>query len=209
MTNAHNVIAVLTMLMTLSGIGCAGRGFVRQEYVLNPTTGAGAASDLSAASRDVAIGVGPVSIPSYLRRPQIVTRVGEHELSASDAHSWGEDLRDSFTRVVTQNLARMVPTVRVVAFPIASPVELDYRVAIRVDRYERDENEDAVVLDAGWVVARAEGGDVVVARQATVREPLQGDSYAEAVAAMSRAGATLSREIADVIRADARSRAGR
>ena len=44
MTNAHNVIAVLTMLMTLSGIGCAGRGFVRQEYVLNPTTGAGAAS---------------------------------------------------------------------------------------------------------------------------------------------------------------------
>ena len=77
-------------------------------YVLAPLEAGEAGVDhdrLKAAS----LGVGPLSFPEYLNRPQIVTRVGDSEIRAADFANWGEAMRvdgphpgDDGARVVTR-----------------------------------------------------------------------------------------------------------
>ena len=53
----------------------------------------------------LSIGIGPVHIPSYLDRPQIVTRTDRHELIIHDFHQWAEPLEVNIARVVREGLA--------------------------------------------------------------------------------------------------------
>jgi uncharacterized lipoprotein YmbA len=143
-----------------------------------------------------------VVVPRYLRRSGIVTRVGPNELRTSDLHRWGEDLDHGLARVVAENLAARVPSSKVRAFPWRSPAAMDYRVAIDVERFERSA-EGRVVLEARWSLYRG-GESTPFAREHTslVDEPASAE-HAEGVAAMSRAAARLSEQIAAAIRADA------
>ena len=47
--------------------------------------------------RDVAIGVGPVELPQYVNRLQIVTGDNSPELQSSYSAQWAEPLQDGFT----------------------------------------------------------------------------------------------------------------
>src|SRR5262245_33951851 len=55
-------------------------------YVLPSLTSADTA--LPAAPRDLTIGVGPVSLPPYLDRPQIVTRASRAKLELGEYDQW-------------------------------------------------------------------------------------------------------------------------
>lgn len=75
--------------------------------------------------------------------------------------------------------------------------DADYRAAIKVQRFESAPGE-AVTLDEVWTVSRAKAGRSQTGRT-TVRElaPERGDDAL--AAAHSRAGARLSRDIADAV----------
>jgi hypothetical protein len=196
-------IAVAALGLVLFA-GCVGRGLVPREYVLTSLP-AGEAAHASG-PLDVSIGVGPVRLPAYLRRSELVSRTRENELSASDAEVWGEDLESGFARVLAENLGLLVPTDGVATFPWSEPANPDYRVVVWVQRFERD--ADGVVrLEARWQLSRRDRPDAAVVRRSTIEEPA-GSAQAATVEAMSRALATLSREIADAIRATARGAAG-
>jgi uncharacterized lipoprotein YmbA len=105
-------------------------------------------------------------LPRYLRRNEIVTRVGASELRASDTHRWGEDLDCGLERVVAENLAVLVPAAQVGSFPWRDPAPMDYRVSIEVQRFERT-SDGAVTLEARWAVFR--GGDAAPTAGARTR----------------------------------------
>ena len=178
---------------------CAGRGIVSREYLLAPAAVASSADDLAGnlGAQGLALGVGPVEFPDYLRRPQIVTRRG-NQLIPSALHTGGGDLQSNFTRVLAENLSTLIPTDRVATFPWSDAWRADYRVSVQVSRFEGSP-DGGVALVVYWRLLDR-GNDVVLAHRSSIRESTEGSEHPAIVDAMSRAVLTLSREIAGVIR---------
>jgi uncharacterized lipoprotein YmbA len=176
-------------------VGCATPGVDVHRYVLT----ADAASGTAAPHGAIAIGVGPVAVPPYLDREELVTRIGPNELRATDTHRWGEDLEQGLARVVAANLAVRLPGSQARPFPWPEPLRADYRVAIGVDRFERMP-DGSVALDAHWVISRRGETGPEAEGDAAVREPTASAAPTDTVAAMSRAAARLSDQIATAIR---------
>jgi uncharacterized lipoprotein YmbA len=173
-------------------------------YVL---TAVGTAATTPAASPGPVVGVGPVTIPPYLDRPQMMVRRGVNELEVTELHCWGEPLRDNIARVLTDNLSLLVPTERVSLFPWQSNVGLDYQVTVDVTAFEIGA-DGGTTLAARWTLRY--GGDqlAIVAQRSRHTEPAPPADYQAAVSAGARALAALSEEIAAAIRADLTARAG-
>jgi hypothetical protein len=153
--------------------------------------------DVTGAPVPVRIGVGPVTLPGYLERPQIVTRVSDDEIALSEADRWAEPLADNVVRTLEENLAGLLPGSSYVGYPWYAAAAPDYAVALEVRRFEADAS-GAVVLDATWRLSR---DDAQVAGSAErIEEQAVGSDRAAAVAAHSRALAELSREIAAAVR---------
>jgi uncharacterized lipoprotein YmbA len=145
----------------------------------------------------VAIGVGPVAIPGYLDRPQVVVRLSDNEIALSDADRWAEPLAANIARTLVENLAALLPGSSYVTFPWYASEEPDLALALEFRRFEADAS-GAVTLEATWSLARA--GARVDGGTALIAEAADGPGRAAAVAAHSRALAELSRQIAVAVR---------
>ena len=160
-------------------------------WMLTPIEGT---QPVSQAERSV--GVGPVELPEYLDRHGVVRRTSANELDVAEFELWGQSLRENFTQVLGQNLEILVPGVVAVSFPWKGPQQdLDYRVVLKVDRFDAGP-DDQVVLNAGWALHRGMSAGWIAGGRKVIRVPVQGDDYAAIVAAMSRAVGEVSREIA-------------
>ena len=145
------------------------------------------------------VGVGPVTLPEYLDRPQIVTRASGNRVVLASFHSWVEPVDSMFTRVLVGNLSSLLATDNVVTLPERRPLPLDYEVEVDVDRFDADSSGRAV-LDARWRVFGADGNELIGEGRSTIVEPAaDAGSYEDIVAAMSRALAGLSSAIAGAI----------
>ena len=61
-----------------------------------------------AESPGISLGIGPVSLPGYLDRQEIVTRIAQNQVNLSENDRWAEPLEESFTRVVSQNISNIL-----------------------------------------------------------------------------------------------------
>jgi uncharacterized protein len=149
----------------------------------------------------VSIGVGPVIMPGYLNRSQILTRTGHDQLELGMFHRWAEPLEDGIARILAEEIGARVPTERIATFPWRGEVarSLDYRVVVAVARFDGRSGGD-VTLDARWRILGRDGGELAFGRS-TVSDAAAGPGYEPMVAAMTRAVVTLAQEIAIEIRA--------
>lgn len=158
-----------------------------------------AAPTPAAASSDLSVVVGPVSVPAEVDRPQIVVRVGPNQVRPDEFNRWASPLQANIARVVAENLVAMLGTPRVTLSSQTVNAEAEYRAAIEVQRFESAAGE-AATLDAVWTVSRTKDDKSKTGRT-TVREAVSETSYDALAAAHSRAIARLSRDIADAVRA--------
>src|SRR5215475_5950329 len=70
---------------------------------------AGAETAPPAAPRDLTLGVGPVTLPPYLDRLQIVTRASRARLVLGEFDQWAASLQDSVPRVLAEDLSLLIP----------------------------------------------------------------------------------------------------
>src|SRR5262245_63848315 len=96
--------------------GCLGRTPPTQFYVL-PSPPGGPAAPAGASPRALTVGVGPVTVPPYLDRPQIVTRTSPVKLALADFDHWAGPLADTIARGLVEHLGLLIPTERVVLYP--------------------------------------------------------------------------------------------
>src|SRR5262245_54561997 len=96
--------------------GCLGSTPPTQFYLVPSLTG-DTAPPVSAGQRDLTLAVGPVTVPPYLDRPQIVTRTSRAKLGLADFDHWAGPLADTIARVLSEDLALLIPTERVVLSP--------------------------------------------------------------------------------------------
>jgi hypothetical protein len=153
-----------------------------------------------AATGAVGIGVGPVLLPSYLDRSQIVVRPGADRVELSMFHRWAEPLADGIARTLAEEISARVPTERIVIFPWPGVVArvIQYQVVVAVLRFDGRPGGD-VTLDTRWRILGRDG-DELAFRRSTVIETAAGRGYEPMVAAMARALVTLGQEIAAEIR---------
>src|ERR671924_270261 len=99
-------------------------------YLLSAGPNTDTASPETSGQQGPTIGVGPVTLPRYVDRPQIVTRTGPYEIKLAEFDRWAEALDANFTRVLADNLSLLLPTARVVMSPWPRATPLDYQVTV-------------------------------------------------------------------------------
>ncbi len=151
----------------------------------------------------VILGLGPIRMPDYLNRSQIVTRGANSEMQVDEFSRWSEPLSTSLLRVVATDVDNLLNGVVVVMFPYEPFVrdQVSYRLVGDINRFDADASGQ-IVLEVQWGVADADGAIAVPVRrnrytaQATAGgEAATGDPGAVA-AAMNDALAQFSRDIA-------------
>ena len=167
-------------------------------YVLAPVESAAPAGATTATSAP-AIAVGPVEVPKYADRAEIVSFASATRLDLAEFDRWGEPLPDNIARVVAENLSRMLPSDRVVVYSGRRTLPFRYQVAIDVYRFDIEPTGKAT-LSASWGVQSNDGRAAVPSRRFMRSEDAGSTEIEAKVAAMSRAVAALSREIADAVR---------
>ena len=185
------LLFVLTIIMA----GCATSQPAR-FYTLNGISKPDNASPAAAGKEEI-IGVGPVSIPDSLDRPQIVTLSGENEVRIAEFDRWSGSYRDEIARVMTENLSALLPQ-RVVSYAWGRRVSLNRQITIDILRLDGVLGK-TVILKANWAILEEKGTKTNLVRRSDISEPVNGGDYAGFVAAQSRALGTLSREIAAAV----------
>jgi uncharacterized protein len=187
-------VMVLLLALAVCFSACGGKSATSQFYVLSPLPQA----SLSAAAGPV-IGIFPVSMPDYLDRPQIVTRVSDNEIKLDEFSRWAEPLKESFTRALVQNLSNLLNTAKVIKTTESTGYPMGLQVGVEVVQFDGTLGGD-VILIAKWGLFEAEGRRLLLAKKSSFKESTGTATYEALVAAESRAVAALSREIAEAIK---------
>jgi uncharacterized lipoprotein YmbA len=185
--------------------GCMSVADPTKYYVLSPTSPRDPTPTSSASS--VAVGVGPVLMPGYLDRVQIVTRDANDEVAVAMYDRWAEPLESGIAQVLADNLGAHIGSERIAVFPWRGGVArvLDYQVAVVVLRFEGWPGRQAT-LDARWRLVGKDGMELAMKRS-TINEPIVQPGYQPLVQGMNRLLAMLAREIAFEIRSRAEAAA--
>src|SRR5271165_307177 len=91
---------------------------ISKFYLLTPTADTAAPAQASApgTSTEFVIGLGPIKLPPYLDRPEIVTRTAPNRLELSKEDRWGESLQNGFTSSIERDLAAQTGGAQVIIF---------------------------------------------------------------------------------------------
>ena len=170
-----------------------------QFYKLNSLPSTQQENPGAISGEDIAIGVGPVELPEFLDRPQIVTRKSQNQMEISEFHRWAASFPRDFSRVLAKNIATLLPTDRVAVYPWGDTFSPTYQVKLDVEQFDGQLGE-RVFLRVIWAVVGQEGANELVVRKTLIEEPVLTNDYDGLVVAQSNALATLSREIVEEIR---------
>ena len=191
------VLTLLTLCLSLLAGGCASQP--ARFYLLSALPNTEAAFMGASGAQGPAIGVGPVTLPRYTDRPQIVTRTGPYELQLAEFDRWAESLDANFARVLADNLSLYIPTSRVLVSPWPRSTAVNYQVVIDVTHFLSQVGAESLLI-ADWTLLKGEGPQALTSGKARFSVPSGGQDYAAIVAAMSQTVASLSQEIATAIR---------
>lgn len=187
---------VIAVLVTVAAAACMNLGPAASQdtryYLLEPVTAPEGPKAAPALSADTVIGVGPVTLATYLDRPQIVTRLRDNRIRVDEFNRWGEPLRDSVTRVLMDNMSLMAGDGRVIAFPWKRSQKVTVQVVVAVSGFEADDT-GAVTLRARWQLLNGDGERLGERRTEITRA--SGSDYGQAAAAMSGLISDLAGEI--------------
>jgi uncharacterized lipoprotein YmbA len=193
--------ALLALACALAGCGSLldPRPDPSRFYVLDPTAAPDPAVE-TLADDGTSVGLGPVRIADYLRRPEMVTRTGASEIEPSNVDRWGESLDQAIPRVLTRELAHALKTPRIVSYPWYRRNRPDYQVAIDVLQFERDEPSGRAVLVARWELRELRGDDRRLYRESRLSRDAGGTDTSDVVAALHAVLVDFAGEIAKGVR---------
>lgn len=196
------ILAVIAMLLLLGGSACVNVGAghspktrfflleAKSEHCPKPDW---ARQKMLAGN---AIGIGPVALPHYLDRPQILTRINHQELLADEFSQWAEPLKDSIPRIMGENLASLGGGGRIRVFPWGQSTQINIQVSMNIHRFESDDS-GRIALKATWQIVNIKDRQPLRERLAIIEKASTGADIGGRVKAMSLALADLSLEIGE------------
>lgn len=195
-----NRITHLLVLVSIAATLAACSSSPSRFYTLTST----ATPPAAPAAADYVVGVGPISVPAQVDRQPFTVQVEPNRIEIDEFNRWAAPLNEAIARVVAEDLATLLGTQHVATLPLAN-FDPAYRVTIDIQRFDslrKQAKNEAVLVEALWVVRKAGGGPAHSGRT-IAREPTQGNDFDALAAAHSRALAKVSADIAAAIRAQA------
>jgi uncharacterized lipoprotein YmbA len=177
--------------------GCANSRPAR-FYTLSPVLSAPAGNSDRTGGTGMVLEIGPIEVPAYLERPQIVTRTGANELHVEDFHLWAEPIDRNIARVIAENLSAELATDLVEPFPAGRSAPVDYRIKIEIVRFDASQTGE-VMLVARWRILDGQGETFVPQRRSQFSETVDPVSYDGIAAGMSRLLGRLCLELAEAV----------
>ena len=148
----------------------------------------------------VIVALGPLRIPEYLQRSQIVTRSGGAERVVDDFSRWAEPLDEAIHSVVASNVDSLLDEVAVIAYPYIVGVAADRWVVGHIERFDAD-RQGNVQLSVQWGILDKERKNLVIPRRSRYDARATPGADAEAmVQAMNTVLAQFSRDIANEVK---------
>ena len=193
----RHIVGCGLVIMLLSFSGCANTQPTHFYLLRAMETNDSFAMEVAKNSA-LSLGVGPISLPKYLDRPHIVTRISAHEINLAEFHKWGAPLKDNLSNVLLENLSRLLSTNQIVKYPWNRSHLPDYQLSLEVTQFDGTKNQEAT-LRVRWRLAADDGKRVLEEKTSQFSEVIRGSGYEDLVEAMSRMLATFSQEIADVL----------
>lgn len=202
--------AACVLAIALAGCSALARDILAPQkdvskfYLLTPTADAPASApaaapaSTSAAAGDFTLGLGPIKLPPYLDRPEIVTRAAPNRIELSKEDRWGEAIQNGFTTSLERDLQAQTGTNRIILFPWYNTVHVDMQVAIDVYRFETDAQGNAN-LSAKWTILDSSGKNILYTVETNLTQPSKPGDETDAAAALSKTIGDLSGQIANMI----------
>jgi hypothetical protein len=139
--------------------------------------------------------VGPIWIPGYLDRPQIVTKDKNGNFHFAQFDRWAEPLDSALARLINENLARLLPAASIQLFPCNFAIPVDYQVIVEIVELESELDSD-MGITAQWSIVSAKNRKLLLTKRSQLVQPIKPHDYYGLTQALNKACAALSREIA-------------
>lgn len=143
------------------------------------------------------LGLGPIRLPEYLERSELMVRTSATELSPSRVGRWAEPFGPMLARVLADDLVQLLAPERLVVYPWYATDRPQWQVEVDVVRLEPDKRGEVVLL-ARWSVRELAGAGRTFARESRHVHASERDDPAAIAAAMSEVVSQLAEEIAGV-----------
>ena len=154
---------------------------------------------------NLALGLGPILLPDYLQRQELIRRTGPTEVRPSSVDRWAGTLDSNIKRVMAENLARQIGTDRIWVYPSLEITRTDYTIDITVVRFDLDTQNNAL-LNARWEVRDNKIKTRSVSRETRTTSAASSPDAGAGVEALSRTLGDLGRDITAVVREMAANR---
>ena len=194
MTYFGSVILVVYLIILT---GCAGSSKPSEFYLLRSMSASQDTVPTASKNGSPSVLIGPVTLPAYLDRSQIVTFAGNHKLVLDEFTRWAEPLQDNFYRVLVENLSLLLNTPKVYAFERRGSTQADFQIVIDITRFDTTAGGDAH-LTAFWTVV-AEDDSILIQRKSVFHASVPSTGTTGIVEAQNRTLTEFSREIVAAI----------
>lgn len=128
-------------------VGCSTTSAPTRYFQLEPMT---EPSETKSPKTQLLV-VGPLHLPDYLDRPQLLTRTASVEMSIDDFQRWAEPLELALPRVIAANLSGIIDGLAALDHRHDSFLEADYRLLGNIQRFDVDEGGRVVLLVRWWL----------------------------------------------------------
>jgi len=175
--------------------GCAGT--TDQFYRLSPDGELPAAR--AAGEAALPIGLGPVKLPDYIDRAELVFQSAENRFEIPPDHRWAGSLGDSVTEVLAADLGHRLNSAAVYAYPWDPSHAPRYSIPVRIRQFHAVSGGDAI-LDVSWEIRDPASSTTRQFGSEVFEEALMEEGYDGVVAAQNRLLGRLADAIADQLR---------
>ncbi len=183
-------IPLLLSVVLLNGCSSAPIQF----YMLNAQTGTPPL--VNALPAGTVLGLGPIHLPAYLDRPQLVTALSEHQYQLDEQSRWAERLDENIARALSLSLAKQLGIDQLVRYPWAARQAVDFQISLDILELHQTTSGQSR-FSVQWQLKKAD--QAAIGKRFDCSEAA-GKGAEASVAAQSRCLTRLSVELADAVR---------
>jgi len=154
---AKFLMAGLMLVLLLSA--CMRSNKSVQFYRLSAGTAMLDSIQLPESTYQAVIGVGPIRIPDYLNRSQMVVAISDNQYQLSEEHRWAERLDQNISLALTKFLPSQLGSSRIVRYPWTQRQAINYQVSIDIIEFHIDGLGQSR-LTALWLIKRKDQPDL-------------------------------------------------
>ncbi|GLQ06593.1 PqiC family protein [Sneathiella chinensis] len=188
-------LVALTSLV-LAGCSVIGQSEPTRFYTLTQALSPAEGTERYDIPAPVYVGIGPVEIPGYADRPQIVTEGEAAVLKVADFHHWAEPVAENIERLLVANIAALTRSRQVFPYPARfNPDSKSLQASVEITEMTQQAN-GAVILTASWNVKRTLSNTLLVRESGAYQGTAPAGDYAAYAQTLGTLIGSLSRDMA-------------